>query len=114
VPPERRRRRTAPDGRGATADPSAVASAVAALARLRNLGPYSARLLVAAGVRSPGALRALGAAAAFRRVLFQREGRVSTNLLWALEGALRGERWDRLDAATRARLRAEVDRGDEE
>ena len=95
--------------REATADASAVAS----LTRLRNLGPYSARLLVDAGVRSPEALRTMGAAAAFRRVLFQRAGRVSTTLLWALEGALRGERWDRLDADTRARLRAEVERGDD-
>ena len=109
MPPERPHRRAA----SVAGQPAADAAAIAALTRLRNLGPYSARLLVEAGVRTPEALRSLGAAAAFRRVAFQRAGRVSTNLLWALEGALRGARWDRLDAATRARLRAEVERVDD-
>ena len=85
--------------------------AVAALSRLRNLGQASARLLVGAGIRSPQALRALGAAAAFRQVLFTRSGRASTNLLWALEGALRNERWDRLDVDTREHLRAQIEGG---
>jgi hypothetical protein len=83
--------------------------AVASLTTLRNIGPVSARLLVESGIRSVEALRASGAVAAFRRVLFQRAGRVSTNLLWALEGALREVRWDELDADTRARLLAEVE-----
>ena len=87
----------------------ADAAAEASLATLRNLGPVSARLLVAAGIRSPAMLRELGSVAAFRRVLFQRGGSVSTNLLWAIEGALRDERWDRLSPETRARLRAELE-----
>lgn len=91
----------------AAAHPDATAEA--SLARLRNLGPVSARLLVAAGIRSPAMLRELGAVAAFRRVLFQRGGSVSTNLLWAIEGALRDERWDQLSAETRARLRAALE-----
>jgi len=67
---------------------------------------------VEAGVGSPDALRALGAAAAFRSVLFARGGRVSTNLLWALEGALTDVRWDRIGPEARARLRADVERPD--
>jgi DNA transformation protein len=95
----------------ASAPPDAAAEA--SLAALRNLGPVSARLLVAAGIRSPAMLRELGAVAAFRRVLFKRGGSVSTNLLWALEGALRDERWDGLSAETRARLRAALEAEEE-
>lgn len=107
--PERGQLRTVRASREGSADAAAIVS----LIRLRNIGPYSAHLLVEVGVRSPEALRALGAASVFRRVICHRAGRVSTNLLWALEGALRGERWNRLDAATRARLRAEVAGGDD-
>ncbi len=86
--------------------------ALAALAALPNLGPYSARALVDAGIRDAATLRTLGAAGAFRRVLFARSGRASRNLLWALEGALTGTRWDRVPAARRAELLAEVERPD--
>lgn len=78
---------------------------VEALVALTNLGPTSARWLVDAGVTSPEQLRALGAIEVFRRVAFHRGGQVTFNLLYALEGALRGERWDRLPVALRARLR---------
>jgi hypothetical protein len=87
-------------------------AAGADLARLPNLGPASAAMLVGAGVADVRTLRALGPARAFRRVLFAREGRVSRNLLWALEAALSGQRWDRLDADTRARLLREVEAED--
>jgi len=87
-------------------------SAKAELARLRNLGPASAALLVAAGIRDADELRTLGAAAAFRRVLFSRGRSISTNLLWAIEGALSNVRWDQLDVAVRARLLAEVEAQD--
>ncbi|WP_353267903.1 TfoX/Sxy family protein [Gemmatimonas sp.] len=97
--------------KGARNASAADTAAEASLARLRNLGPVSAHLLVSAGIRAPQELRALGAVGAFRRVLFHRAGRVSTNLLWALEGALRNERWDRLDAETRAQLLAELNGG---
>lgn len=78
----------------------------AELARLRNLGPVSAGWLVAAGIRSEAELRAMGAVTAFHRVAMHRSGDVSLNLLYALEGALRGVRWDQLPAADRAALRA--------
>lgn len=81
------------------------------LAALRNLGPASGRMLEQAGIRSVAQLRRLGAVGAFRRVLLARGGRVSTNLLWALEGALTDVRWDRLGEATRRRLLEEVERG---
>ena len=84
------------------------------LARLRNIGPASAAWLHAAGIRAEADLRALGAVEAFRRVAFHRGGDVSANLLYALEGAIRGVRWDRLPAEERVRLRREagIDRGE--
>jgi DNA transformation protein len=81
------------------------------VAGLPNLGPASAGMLAEAGITSVGQLRRLGAARAFRRVLFARGGQASTNLLWALEGALSGTRWDRLPPETRRRLLDEVARG---
>ena len=42
-------------------------------------------------------------------MLLSRGRSVSTNLLWAPEGALRNVRWDQLDVAVRERLRAEVE-----
>jgi DNA transformation protein len=83
-------------------DPDAAAE----LARLRNLGAVSAGWLVAAGIRTEAQLRTLGAVAAFRRVALHRSGDVSLNLLYALEGALRDMRWDRLPATERVALRA--------
>ena len=80
-------------------------SSVAALAALPNLGPVSAGLLVAAGITGPEQLRARGAVAVFRQVAMHRAGDVSLNLLYALEGALRGVRWDRLPRDVREALR---------
>jgi len=77
------------------------------LARLRNLGPRSVRWLNAIGVHTGAELRALGAVDAYR-LLALRGYRPSMNLVYAIEGALRGEHWARLDPAVRDRLRAEV------
>lgn len=98
-PAPRRAARTAP-----RPDP-ATAVVHAALAALPNLGPASAAMLVAAGVRSPAELRTLGSVEAFRRVRVARSGEASAVLLYALEGALTGQRWDRLPADERRRLR---------
>ena len=75
------------------------------LARLCNLGPVSAGWLESAGIRTEAELRALGALEAFRRVAMHRAGDVSLNLLYALDGALRGERWDKLPPHIRIALR---------
>ena len=81
-------------------------AAAVSLARLVNLGPVSAGWLVAAGIRSPQALRRLGAIAAFHRVVMQRGGvGVSLNLLYALDGAIRSIRWDYLPKDHRDALR---------
>lgn len=86
----------------------APSPAADALAGLLNLGPASVKWLLAAGITSPAQLRRMGAVAAFRRVAMSRSGDVSLNLLYALEGALRGVRWDRLPHEVRDQLRAQA------
>jgi DNA transformation protein len=73
------------------------------LRRLANLGPKSAAILAAVGVRSFQHLRLLGSVAAY--VLAKQSGaKVSLNLLWALEGALSGQPWQTVAREHRASL----------
>lgn len=59
---------------------------------MQGLGLKSEEMLAAAGIETEQALQAAGAVRAFLAV--KRAGLpVSLNLLWALEGALLGERW---------------------
>jgi DNA transformation protein and related proteins len=67
-------------------------AALASLASLANLGPRSARFLIAAGITSRDGLASLGSVAAFDRVKSM-EPKASLNLLWALGGALTGLPW---------------------
>ncbi len=85
--------------------------AAASLSRLVNLGTVSAGWLVAAGIRSPADLNRVGAIAAFHRIAMHRGGTgVTFNLLYALEGAIRGLRWDHLPRAERDALRRAAER----
>jgi DNA transformation protein len=59
---------------------------------LPNLGPVSRQMLADVGIDSVSALRRLGAVAAYVKVKAMHP-RASLNLLWALEGALTGLRW---------------------
>ncbi|MCE1190767.1 MAG: TfoX/Sxy family protein [Acidovorax sp.] len=78
------------------------------LRSLPNLGPASERMLHAAGIRTPGDLRALGAVPAFLAV--RRAGRKpSLNLLWALEGALSGRDWKAVAQHERTALLMQLD-----
>ena len=86
--------------------PSRHATSTSPLLRMRNLGPACAAWLEAAGIRSEAEIRRLGSVETFRRVAFSRSGDVSMNLLYALEGAIRGVRWDHLSPEDRAALRA--------
>lgn len=70
---------------------------------LPNLGPHSVEWLCAAGITNPQRLRELGAVRAFVRVR-ARNPAVSLNLLWALEGALTGRRWQEVAETDRASL----------
>jgi DNA transformation protein len=75
---------------------------------LPGLGPKSEAMLQAAGIRSVGRLKQLGAARAFVQV--QVAGyRPSLNLLWALDGALTAQPWRQVARLERTRLLLEVD-----
>ena len=78
------------------------------ITQLPNLGPKSAHMLHAAGIRSVEELRRLGAVAAFARV--QASGApASLNLLWALEGALTGLPWQQVAREHRTSLLLALD-----
>lgn len=79
------------------------------LSELCNLGPISARWLTAVGVRNRRDLAELGSVAAYQR-LKGHGYRVTLNMVYAVEGALRDIEWKRLPAALKARLKAEVER----
>ena len=75
---------------------------------LRNLGPTSAAWLEELGIDSKADLQRFGSVVAYRLVR-QRRGRCSLNLLWALEGALTGTDWRELPVDTKERLRREAE-----
>lgn len=78
-------------------------SAANPIAELANLGAKSQAMLAAAGITSLAQLRRLGSVAAYARV--KRTGaNASLNLLWALEGALTGTRWQAIAKTHRTRL----------
>lgn len=70
---------------------------------LPNLGPRSVESLLAAGISTLEDLRELGAVRAFVRARTHSPA-VSLTLLWALEGALTGRRWQDVAETDRASL----------
>lgn len=60
---------------------------------MRNLGPATERMLAEVEIFSEEDLRRLGAVAAYRRLKFRFERRVSLNALYAMEGALTDRDW---------------------
>lgn len=79
------------------------------IAAMRNLGAVSARWLGGIGIRTEAELRALGAVNAYR-VLSLRGYRPTLNLVWAIEGALRGVDWTALPPEVKAALEEELER----
>ena len=67
-------------------------AADAPIRALKSLGPQSEAMLARAGITQFSQLRELGSARAYVRAK-RANPRVSLNLLWALEGALCGQRW---------------------
>jgi DNA transformation protein and related proteins len=75
------------------------------LTDLPNIGQEVARLLVAAGIRSPQELRRLGAVAAAARIRdIRTEDPPCRSMLSGLEGAIRGVRWHAIPKAEREAL----------
>lgn len=82
-----------------------VRNPVVRLEDLANVGPTVARLLAAAGIRTPGELRRRGAVAAALLIRAVRpDDPPCRSMLAGLEGAIRGVRWHALPAAERERL----------
>lgn len=78
------------------------------LTTLSNVGAVLARELEAAGVGSAERLRELGATSAWERLREVNPERDCANSLLALEGAVRGVRWMKIDADERRLIAARV------
>lgn len=78
-------------------------SDVNVISDLKSLGPKSQEMLARAGITSVAQLRELGAVEAFVRAK-KANPRVSLNLLWGLESALSGERWQEVARVHRTSL----------
>ena len=78
------------------------------LAQLPNLGPKSQQMLNAAGIPTVEQLQALGSVAAYAQVK-RHDPHASLNLLWALEGALSGMRWQNVAQQHRTSLLLALD-----
>lgn len=76
---------------------------------LRNLGPASERMLVAAGIHTPDELDRLGSVEAYRRATAA-GGHASLNFLWSLDAALLDIDWFDLPPDRKALLRRQIGR----
>ncbi len=77
---------------------------------MRNIGEKSSAWLAAVGIHSEDDLAAVGSVEAYRRVKAAFPDRASLNLLYALEGALLGLRWNELPLEIKDELKAMVSR----
>ena len=79
-----------------------------ALAKLRNLGPASAKMLEASGIRNEQALREAGPVEAY--IACKLKGfNPSLNLVYAIAGALSDTDWRELPKEERKSLRLQID-----
>ncbi len=78
------------------------------IADLPNLGPKSQQMLEGAGIRTIAQLHELGAVRAYVQVKRANKD-ASLNLLWAMEGALTGQRWQNVAKLERLRLLLELE-----
>lgn len=74
---------------------------------LLNFGPTSKKWLHAIGVDTLADLEAMGAIVAYNLIKAQGYN-ASLNLLYALHGALSGQRWNELSAETKQQLREDA------
>ena len=78
------------------------------LSDMRNLGPQSETMLVAAGIPTPARLKTCGAVEAF--IALKQTGQtVSLNMLWAMEGALSDRDWRDVVREDKLRLLTELE-----
>lgn len=77
---------------------------------LKNIGSVSAGWLREIGVETLDDLRRVGVVDAYCRAKANHPHEVSLNLLWGLEAALTGVRWNELPPERKAELKDEVSR----
>jgi DNA transformation protein len=78
-----------------------------ALAMLPNIGTVLAEKLVQAGITNYDDLADLGSVEAYLKI-WDHEGVIGYNMLYALEGAIQGVRWHDLPKAQRQRIKKEL------
>jgi DNA transformation protein len=78
------------------------------VARLRNLGPRSARILAEAGIRTIAELRLIGPVKAYARAKTLAPRSVSLNLLWAIAAGLDERDWRELTQKEKGSLLAQI------
>ena len=81
-------------------------AAMAELIGLPEIGPVTARQLIAVGITSADELRAVGAKEALLRIRAECDPGACLNMLTGLEAATRGVRANALDPAVKADLLA--------
>lgn len=75
---------------------------------MNNLGPATARMLIEVDIADEDMLRTVGPVEPWHRLRFRFGSHVTVIALYAMEAALQGCDWRRLDAETKARLQAEA------
>jgi len=74
----------------------------------KNLGQQSAAWMESVGIRTLADLKLFGVVPAHKQVKEMFPDRVSLNLLWALQGAMLGIKWNHLPEEMKAKLRAQI------
>jgi DNA transformation protein len=77
-------------------------------ADMRNIGPVSEKWLAEIGIYTVANLRAVGAVPAYKMLKEMYPERVSLNLLWGLEAAVRDIDWRELTAADKGALKQQL------
>ena len=75
---------------------------------MRNIGRVSRGWLAEIGIRTLPELQRCGAVTAYRMIRERHPRRISLNLLWALEGAIRDLDWRELDEDAKQQLRTQL------
>lgn len=81
---------------------------MSSLEKLKNLGPKTARALVAVGIADEATLRSLGPVEAWRRLKAANPRETSLVGLYAIYGALAGVHWNDLPDELKASLKEEA------
>jgi DNA transformation protein len=75
---------------------------------MKNLGPKSSEWLASVGVHSLDDVAKLGVVDTYKRVKAAYPEKVTLNMLWGLQAALMGIRWDELPPDIKQELRRQA------